>query len=197
MPNYALKCSSFMAYKLLIIQMGAENKSVVKSRVLGNSKEASVVRRSVERPASASQVSEGGNNNLRVSPNNNLKASRSHNKEPTISNIQGSKTDKRLAINQSKVHYLEKPKDPIDAAELKTSEFSGKKIKKFNLNAVIDPKDNVKESHYFDESLGPINVAPTEKKEMADYRVGESEEFQTFQVKRFLYDVNLEHKIQA
>ncbi len=53
----------------------------------------------------------------------------------------------------------------------------------------------MKESNYFDESHLGEEIRPVGEKSKADFRIGEFEQLQTFQVKTFLFDRNLTHKI--
>jgi hypothetical protein len=75
-------------------------------------------------------------------------------------------------------------------------EFQEKNFKKFSITALIKEKDLIKESNYFDEShLGDTELRPVVEKSRADFRIGEMENFETFQVKTFLFDRNLTQKI--
>lgn len=61
---------------------------------------------------------------------------------------------------------------------------------------MIREKEMVKESNYFDESrLGEAEISPVEDRARADFRMGEQGLFQTFQVKTYLYDRNLNQQL--
>jgi hypothetical protein len=94
-----------------------------------------------------------------------------------------------------KANYGELPE------ELQKNEYKGKNIKKFNLEALIEPKDLLKDSNYFDESHDGNQYVSKLKNvgdsKIADYRMGELRELNTFQVKTYLFDRNLTHKIVA
>lgn len=61
---------------------------------------------------------------------------------------------------------------------------------------MIKEKDLIKESNYFDEShLGDDEIKPAVDKARVDFRMGDVEQFETFNVKTFLFDRNLAYKV--
>lgn len=57
--------------------------------------------------------------------------------------------------------------------DFESDELIGKKIKKFTITAIINEKDLVKQSNYFDESHeGDNNVKPTIDKNMVNFKLG-------------------------
>lgn len=75
-------------------------------------------------------------------------------------------------------------------------EFQNKQFKKFSISAMVKERDLIKESNYFDESHEADQyINPVVDKHRADFRIGEFESFETFQVKTYLYDRNLTKKI--
>ena len=57
-------------------------------------------------------------------------------------------------------------------------------------------RDLIKESNYFDESRDGDNyINPVVDKNRADFRIGDFESFETFQLKTYLFDRNLTQKI--
>lgn len=81
----------------------------------------------------------------------------------------------------------QEPRDFLKGFE--DDRYADKTIRKFELSAIIQQKDLIKESNYFDESRDdgrPLQLST--KPSQADFRTGGFDAFQTCQIKTFLFD---------
>ena len=74
-------------------------------------------------------------------------------------------------------------------------QYAGRKLKPFQLAAEIPGKNLIKDSNYFDESNGPIDLQPELSTSYADFRVGDTDQLTTFPAKTYLFNVDLMEKI--
>lgn len=112
--------------------------------------------------------------------------------------------DRVVQLNQSKIYYKsEKAVESstiISAIRVKGMEgeqYEGKKVKRFHISADIPERELIKESNYFEESNGDLNVKPLVPTKYADFTVGEFSQLNTLPVKTYLFDVSLKERIQA
>lgn len=109
-----------------------------------------------------------------------------------------------VQLNQSKVYYksekIGESSSVISAIRVKGMEgeqYEGKKVKRFQISTEIPEREMIKESNYFEESNGDLNVKSLVSTKYADFGVGEFDQLTTFPVKTYLFDVALKERIQA
>lgn len=109
-----------------------------------------------------------------------------------------------VQLNQSKIYYKSEKAvesstiiSAIKVKGLEGEQYEGKKVKRFQISADIPEKDLIKESNYFEESNGDLNVKSMVPTKYADFSVGEFDQLNTIPVKTYLYDVMLKERIQA
>ena len=103
----------------------------------------------------------------------------------------------KVTIKSDKLMQSEQMVSASGIKSFNNEEFKGKKVRKFNISADIPEKNYIKESNYFDESNGDLQVRSKIPSRYADFSVGTFDQLNTFPVKTYLYDHALNAKLTA